>query len=422
MRETHVMTFRNLVLLSLGTLLCSIAAPAFAQEKYRAMVINGQGNIGIGATDALSRLTVQGGATFEAAGKVSVSAGGWSVSGPSSGVDATSFLVQAGVGDRIRIGEDTRTIVSISNNGSLLVDAPFSRSQAGVRMTVLGSVFRLDDSSRGARLIVSDRGYLGVNTAAPQVPVHVADPERVASGTPHVTEGSDVITGQGTRFQEEINPGDTIQTCAKYMWNLTDCSSCTPETRRVVAVDSQTSLRVDSAFPAAPVAVPRCGTQSIRIINSTALRVDGDASLRRLRIEDPQFSPGSSNWQWLSWDRTTKRVFANSSSRRYKENIRPLEDDFSALLDLDPVAFTWKETGQPGFGFIAEDLDALGLRTLVVYDEQGRPESVNYPMVSVHLLGLVKAQQEQIEKLESESRAIRDLICADHPEAAICRR
>lgn len=415
------MTFRNLVVLSLGTLLCSIAAPSFAQEKYRAMVINGQGNIGIGATDALSRLTVQGGATFEAAGKVSVSAGSSSVSGPSSGVDATSFLVQAGVGDRIRIGEDTRTIVSISNNGSLLVDAPFTRSQAGVKMSVLGSVLRLDDSSRGARLIVSDRGYLGLNTAAPQVPVHVADPERVASGTPHVTEGSDVITGQGTRFLEEINPGDTIQTCARYRWNYLDCYNCTLETRRVVAVDSQTSLRVDSAFPAA-LDLMRCGTEPIRIINSTVLRVDGDTSLRRLRIEDPQFSPGSSNWQWLSWDRTTKRVFANSSSRRYKENIRPLEDDFTALLDLDPVVFTWKETGQPGFGFIAEDLDALGLRTLVVYDEQGRPESVNYPMVSVHLLGLVKAQQEQIEKLESESRAIRDLVCADHPEAAICRR
>ncbi|MHC4640963.1 MAG: tail fiber domain-containing protein [Planctomycetota bacterium] len=101
----------------------------------------------------------------------------------------------------------------------------------------------------------------------------------------------------------------------------------------------------------------------------------------------------------------TKYVHINSdgelgvvvSSRRYKEDIAPLIDDFSKILQASPVAFTWKKSKDRGIGLIAEDLDELGLRDLVIYDKEGRPESVRYEFISLYLLEVVKELKAENE-------------------------
>ena len=35
------------------------------------------------------------------------------------------------------------------------------------------------------------------------------------------------------------------------------------------------------------------------------------------------------------------------------------------------------------FGYIAEELDSLGLNRLVLYDTQGRPDGIKYKMFSI---------------------------------------
>lgn len=89
-----------------------------------------------------------------------------------------------------------------------------------------------------------------------------------------------------------------------------------------------------------------------------------------------------------------------TSSARFKENIRELKDDFSRVLSLIPVSFTYKDSGQEAIGYTAEELHEKELHRLVSYDEEGKPFSVNYKMLPVYLLEIVKKQQEMIGQLQ----------------------
>jgi len=92
-------------------------------------------------------------------------------------------------------------------------------------------------------------------------------------------------------------------------------------------------------------------------------------------------------------------LWRSTSSLRYKYNVQPLEEDFSKILQLQPKSFTYKGSDMQGMGYIAEDLDAMGLKDLVGYDGEGRPDSVNYDKISVYLTEIVKQQQQDIDAL-----------------------
>ena len=88
-----------------------------------------------------------------------------------------------------------------------------------------------------------------------------------------------------------------------------------------------------------------------------------------------------------------------SSSRRYKEAIRDMGAASSRLLDLRPVTFRYRRPGSepPGpvqFGLIAEEV-AGTLPDLVVYDDQGRPETVRYHLHSSLVLNELQKQHRQ---------------------------
>ena len=102
------------------------------------------------------------------------------------------------------------------------------------------------------------------------------------------------------------------------------------------------------------------------------------------------------------------------SSKRYKENITPLQDDFSKILEAQPVAFTFKKSKEPGIGFIAEDLDELGLRKLVNYDTQGRPRSIRYELTSLYLLEVLKDQANSIKELKVENELLKEQVKAEN--------
>jgi hypothetical protein len=108
------------------------------------------------------------------------------------------------------------------------------------------------------------------------------------------------------------------------------------------------------------------------------------------------------------------RLGTGLSSKRYKENIVPLEDDFSKILGAQPVAFVWKESKEPDIGLIAEDMDELGLRNLVFYDAEGRPESVRYEFVSLYLLEVLKDQASSIKELKAENESLKKQLKAEN--------
>lgn len=106
-------------------------------------------------------------------------------------------------------------------------------------------------------------------------------------------------------------------------------------------------------------------------------------------------------------------IMRSTSSRRYKQDIDSAVIDPDRVLSLEPR--TWRDraeveadpdTQRRHVGFIAEELDGAGLGMFVEYDDEGRPEAIQYDRLPAALLAVVKRQQEQIAEL---SAAVADL-------------
>jgi len=97
------------------------------------------------------------------------------------------------------------------------------------------------------------------------------------------------------------------------------------------------------------------------------------------------------------------RLVKAASSARYKQNIQPLVADFKRLLQVEPKSYQYKNSpDKPEVGFIAEEFDAMGLKSFVVYDEQQRPDGLNYDKMVVYIIPILREQQQRIADLEQE--------------------
>lgn len=89
-----------------------------------------------------------------------------------------------------------------------------------------------------------------------------------------------------------------------------------------------------------------------------------------------------------------------SSSARYKEDVADMGEGSAGLMALRPVTFTYKADTKPArslqYGLVAEEV-AQVYPGLVVYREDGQPESVAYHFLAPMLLNEVQRMQRTIE-------------------------
>ncbi|MFL5541948.1 MAG: tail fiber domain-containing protein [Longimicrobiaceae bacterium] len=111
--------------------------------------------------------------------------------------------------------------------------------------------------------------------------------------------------------------------------------------------------------------------------------------------------PGAGSTADLVVD-STGTVAVGTSSARFKENVEPLRGDFDRVLELEPRAFTRQADGGRGIGYLAEEVDALGLRDLVGYDPEGLPLTVDYKLLPVYLVELVKGLRRTVDELRGQ--------------------
>src|ERR1700676_3083906 len=103
-----------------------------------------------------------------------------------------------------------------------------------------------------------------------------------------------------------------------------------------------------------------------------------------------------------------------SSSRRFKKEIKPMDQTSQAILGLQPVTFQYKSdpTGTAQFGLIAEEVAQMD-PDLVVRDAQGEIYSVRYEAVNAMLLNEFlkehRTVEEQGRKAEEQERTIAQL-------------
>jgi hypothetical protein len=99
------------------------------------------------------------------------------------------------------------------------------------------------------------------------------------------------------------------------------------------------------------------------------------------------------------------RLYYQSSSRKYKDDIRPLEEDFNKILDAEPKSFIDRAANERCIGFIAEEFADLGLDHLVI-DRDGEPDGIRYELVSVYLLEMIKELKSENQELKKRIETI----------------
>lgn len=113
------------------------------------------------------------------------------------------------------------------------------------------------------------------------------------------------------------------------------------------------------------------------------------------------------------------RIGTLSSSRRYKEQITPMEKASEAIHSLSPVSFRYRKEVDPArslcFGLIAEEVAEIN-PNLVTLDCEGKPETVRYEAINAMLLNeflkehrRVQEQGITIAELKNEIASLRAL-------------
>jgi len=102
------------------------------------------------------------------------------------------------------------------------------------------------------------------------------------------------------------------------------------------------------------------------------------------------------------------RLGTTTSSRRFKEEIRPMDKASEALFSLKPVSFHYKKEIDPAgtsqLGLVAEDVEKVN-PDLVVRDKEGKPYSVRYEQINAMLLNEFLKEHRKNEQQRKDFEA-----------------
>ena len=92
--------------------------------------------------------------------------------------------------------------------------------------------------------------------------------------------------------------------------------------------------------------------------------------------------------------------------KRFKTDIRDLDDVSSAVMRLRPVAFKYKPEVDPSggvqYGLIAEEV-ATVFPALVAYDKDGNVETVKYHLLPTLLLDVLQRDHAQLQEAQART-------------------
>jgi trimeric autotransporter adhesin len=100
-----------------------------------------------------------------------------------------------------------------------------------------------------------------------------------------------------------------------------------------------------------------------------------------------------------------------SSSRRFKNDIKSMDQASAAILGLKPVTFHYKSdsTNTPQFGLIAEEVAQVN-PDLVVRDENGEIYTVRYEAVNAMLLNEFLKEHCRVEQQEATIAQLKSTV------------
>lgn len=109
---------------------------------------------------------------------------------------------------------------------------------------------------------------------------------------------------------------------------------------------------------------------------------------------------------------TTATSYNTTSDYRLKTNIEDLAGGLDRVLQMRPVAFDWKASGEPARGFIAHELEPIepdavtGVKDAMAHDDRGAPDAPDVPVyqqvdLSFCIPDMVAAMKELKSQLDA---------------------
>lgn len=114
----------------------------------------------------------------------------------------------------------------------------------------------------------------------------------------------------------------------------------------------------------------------------------------------------------------TAVTLTQTSDKRLKKNIAPIDSALEKILGLRGVEFDWIKGGAHEVGLIAQEVEAV-VPDLVVTDSKGF-KSVKYANVVPLLIESTRQTDAKITALEDENRMLKTYLCAKDPGAPFC--
>ena len=211
-------------------------------------------------------------------------------------------------------------------------------------------------------------GNVGIGTTSPQAQLQVGD-----TSTGHSIYVAGPTTGQSAVWFYDGSLAGGMQ----YTFTTDDLLLYTAGTARLM-IDSTGDVGIGTLAPTEKLDVD--GTARLRGISAQAgatyVHVDGNGKLWKI-----------------------------TSSKKYKTNIRDLNSDPMAVLELRPVKYQCRISGKEDVGLIAEEVEQV-LKDLVIHNDDGSPEAVKYDRVSLYLLAVVKELKAENEALRQRLEAL----------------
>jgi len=118
-------------------------------------------------------------------------------------------------------------------------------------------------------------------------------------------------------------------------------------------------------------------------------------------------------------------TITEDSDIRLKENISPVDSALYKIGQIEGVSFNWRDPDKyddrTHLGVIAQQVEGVFPEVVFTADDEAGTKSVDYNGLIAPLIEAVKELKTQNEALLEQNTAFKELLCQDHPTAAICK-
>jgi Chaperone of endosialidase len=275
----------------------------------------------------------------------------------------------------------------------------------------------------GAGTLLANTGQQNTATGAGALLTNTTGVKNTANGTfalfGNIDGNSNTASGVGALFNNSSGFDNTANGYNALLSNTTAGDNTAVGT---TALFSNTTGEFNTAVGAQSLRDDVIGDSNTAIGDSAGFNITGSGNVcigagvngfagenNITRIRNVYESVATERAVYVTSD---NRIGTLSSSRRYKEQIKPMENASETIHALRPVTFRYKKevdaTRSLSFGLIAEEVAKVN-PDLVTPDREGKPQTVRYEAINAMLLNeflkehrKVQQQGNTIAELKSE--------------------